>query len=104
MLPGRTDAERLCDHQPVTARCIHLLSPPLCLSGHARPDMLPAACTTCRHYIGPPRGLGDVVKSIADATGISAAVERISDDCGCQGRREKLNAVLPFGRVDHPAS
>lgn len=86
------------------SQCLHLLDPPLCLTGHATPDRLPGACTTCQHYIGRPRGFGDVVKKVADVTGISAAVERVAGDCGCQGRRETLNAMFPFGRADPPAS
>lgn len=39
-------------------------------------------------------GLGDVVESITEATGIKKAVKFIAgDDCGCDKRKEKLNKV-----------
>lgn len=85
-------------------RCVHLLDPPLCLAAHAKPVELPLACDSCRHYRGSPRGIGDVIKTVADVTGISAAVDSLVGDCGCQGRRESLNSMFPFGKDDRPAS
>lgn len=45
-------------------------------------------------------GLGDVVESITEATGIKKVVEVFSDvtgiDCGCDDRRDKLNKLLPI--------
>ena len=38
-------------------------------------------------------GLGDVVESITKATGIKKVVEAITDDCGCDERKEKLNKI-----------
>lgn len=38
-------------------------------------------------------GLGDVVESIAKATGIKKVVEAITDDCGCDERKEKFNKI-----------
>jgi hypothetical protein len=37
------------------------------------------------------KGLGDTVAAIAEATGIKAVVESITDDCGCQERQASLN-------------
>jgi hypothetical protein len=37
------------------------------------------------------RGLGDTVAALAEATGIKAVVESITDDCGCQERQTSLN-------------
>lgn len=46
-----------------------------------------------------PRGLGDTIEQITTATGIKAVVEKVSEltgiDCGCEERREKLNALFP---------
>jgi hypothetical protein len=51
----------------------------------------------------PSRGLGDTVARIAQATGVSAMVERVSQatgrDCGCRARREALNRVVPYNRA-----
>ena len=41
-------------------------------------------------------GLGDVVKKITDATGITKLVESISDDCGCEERRVRWNEKFSF--------
>jgi hypothetical protein len=41
-------------------------------------------------------GLGDVIESITEATGIKAAVKFIAgEDCGCDERKEKLNKLFP---------
>ena len=51
-----------------------------------------------------PRGLGDVVEAVATATGIKAGVEALAKatgrECGCARRRDKLNQLVPFRRVD----
>jgi hypothetical protein len=49
-------------------------------------------------------GLGDAVEAVTSATGIKAAVEWFSDvtgiDCGCDARKEKLNKLVRFSRVE----
>jgi hypothetical protein len=49
-------------------------------------------------------GLGDVVEAITTATGIKAAVDWFSEktgiDCGCDARKEKLNKLVRFSRVE----
>jgi len=52
-------------------------------------------CARCPHYSGPPRGLGDVVHSVAVAIGIPKVTARISKDCGCEERRRRLNEIAP---------
>ena len=50
-----------------------------------------------------PKGLGDVVKSITDATGISKVVEFFTPegkDCGCEERRLEWNKKYPFNKVN----
>ncbi len=43
-------------------------------------------------------GLGDIVEKMTMATGIKKAVEFIAgEDCGCNERRDKLNALFPIG-------
>jgi len=45
-------------------------------------------------------GLGDVVEKITEVTGIKSVTKAIfGEDCGCDGRKESLNAALPFGIV-----
>lgn len=45
-------------------------------------------------------GLGDAVELVTKVTGIKAATEALSKvtgkDCGCQGRKDKLNQQFPF--------
>lgn len=47
-----------------------------------------------------PRGLGDAIEAVAEATGVKAVVEKVSKatgkGCGCGKRRDKLNEMVPF--------
>lgn len=50
-----------------------------------------------------PRGLGDVIATVAHKTGIARAVKTVAgwfgvEDCGCQGRRDRVNRAVPFRR------
>lgn len=40
-----------------------------------------------------PRGLGDTIETVIKATGLDKLV---SDDCGCEARKEALNNLLPY--------
>jgi len=40
-----------------------------------------------------PKGLGDTVETIIKATGLDKLV---SDDCGCEELKRKLNELLPY--------
>ena len=43
-------------------------------------------------------GLGDTVEKVLKATGIAKVVKAIvGDDCGCNERKQRLNAILPYG-------
>ena len=46
------------------------------------------------------KGLGDTVEKFTRATGIKKAVDVVSKamgkDCGCKGRKDKLNKVFPY--------
>lgn len=54
-------------------------------------------CGVCHRYEGAPRGAGDIIHSIAKATGVAAVVEKATGGgCGCAKRRAALNAVIPF--------
>jgi hypothetical protein len=47
----------------------------------------------------PPsmQGLGDLVEEVTKRTGIKSLVEKVTGkDCGCAGRRDKLNKLVPF--------
>lgn len=45
-----------------------------------------------------PKGLGDVIENITEATGIKAVVKAIAgDDCGCEERKQFLNELFPIG-------
>jgi len=37
------------------------------------------------------KGFGDTVAAVAEVTGIKSLVESITEDCGCNERKEKLN-------------
>ena len=44
----------------------------------------------------PVEGLGDVIEKVTEATGIKKAIKWLAgDDCGCEERKEKLNALFP---------
>ncbi len=43
------------------------------------------------------RGLGDTIAKFTKATGIKRIVERMTDDCGCDKRQDKLNKMFPYG-------
>ena len=46
-----------------------------------------------------PKGLGDTIEQITEATGIKAVVKAIAgEDCGCDQRKEKLNKLFPYSR------
>jgi hypothetical protein len=49
-------------------------------------------------------GLGDTIEKITKATGIKAAVELFSSvtglDCGCDERKETLNKLFPYRKVN----
>ena len=51
-------------------------------------------------YKQPSRGLGDSIEKFTKATGIKAVVEKVAKatgkDCGCDGRRDSLNRILPY--------
>tara|TARA_Y100000401_G_scaffold37506_1_gene28148 strand:+ start:1014 stop:1163 length:150 start_codon:yes stop_codon:yes gene_type:complete len=42
------------------------------------------------------KGLGDTIWKITEKTGIKKVVEKISKDCGCEKRRDKLNKKFPY--------
>lgn len=41
-------------------------------------------------------GLGDTIEKITKATGIKKIVDLMSDDCGCEERKQKLNKLFPY--------
>ena len=49
-----------------------------------------------------PRGLGDSIKRVTEATGIKKIVEKgakaLGKDCGCSGRRDTLNRIFPYNK------
>lgn len=42
------------------------------------------------------QGLGDTIAKITEATGIDKIVNAVTDDCGCNERREKLNKLFSY--------
>jgi hypothetical protein len=53
------------------------------------------------------RGLGDTISKFTHATGIAQAVEALSKatgvPCGCKGRQEWLNKMVPYeGKDEEP--
>ena len=44
-----------------------------------------------------PKGLGDVVETALQATGIDKVAKfLLGEDCGCNERKQKLNELMPF--------
>lgn len=45
-------------------------------------------------------GLGDTIAKVTEATGIDKVVKAVvGDDCGCEERRKKLNAIFPYAKA-----
>lgn len=57
------------------------------------------AKTTSKKTKKKSKGLGDTVEKITEATGIKKVVEAVSDDCGCQARKDKWNKLFPYGKI-----
>ena len=52
-------------------------------------------------YKESQKGLGDTVEKITKATGIDKLVKFIAgEDCGCEERKEKLNKMFPYKKVN----
>ena len=48
-----------------------------------------------------PKGLGDTIEKITTATGIKAAVKFLAgEDCGCTERKNTLNKVFPYKKIE----
>ena len=46
-------------------------------------------------------GLGDTVEKVFEATGIAKVAKFImGEDCGCDERKEKLNAIFPYRKPE----
>ena len=47
----------------------------------------------------PSKGLGDTIQKITEATKLDALAKAIAgEDCGCEERRKKLNALFPYAQ------
>ena len=46
------------------------------------------------------KGLGDQIAKLTKATGIDKLVHAVVEDCGCDERRAKLNAMFPGRNVE----
>jgi hypothetical protein len=50
------------------------------------------------------QGLGDTIEQFTEATGIKAGVEKLAQaigwDCGCDARKEKLNQIFPYKKIN----
>jgi hypothetical protein len=50
--------------------------------------------------VNKSRGFGDTVEKFTRATGIKRLVDNVSKGlkipCGCEGRRDALNKILPY--------
>jgi hypothetical protein len=59
-----------------------------------------AACNQCAHYVGLPRGLGDIVERVARLSGLAVVAHGVAAatgrPCNCNARRAALNAAIPF--------
>jgi len=51
-----------------------------------------------------PQGLGDTIEQFTEATRIKAGVEKLAQaigwDCGCDARKEKLNQLFPYKKIN----
>ena len=48
------------------------------------------------------KGLGDTIHKFTTKTGIKSVVDKVSEGlnipCGCEGRREALNRMVPYNK------
>ncbi len=45
------------------------------------------------------KGLGDTVAKMTAATGVRSFVKKVTKgECGCEGRRKKLNHLFPYSK------
>jgi len=52
-------------------------------------------------YDAAPEGLGDVIETITEATGIKKVVKSVfGDDCGCDERKDRINQAIRFKPKD----
>ena len=53
-------------------------------------------------YREKPKGLGDSIENFTTKTGIKGLVDRVSNGlnipCGCEGRRNALNNLVPYNK------
>jgi hypothetical protein len=83
-------------------QCRYLAPPDSCVHPVVAGATDAARCASCAEYRGSSRGLGDVVHSVAVATGIDAVARKVG--CGgCAQRRAALNAAVPFTDTDRKA-
>jgi hypothetical protein len=84
---------------PLPSSCVFLFSAETCAHPVVHGATDAARCASCAEYRGSSRGLGDVVHSVAVATGIDAVARKVG--CGgCAQRRAALNAAVPFTDTD----
>lgn len=54
-----------------------------------------------KNFDAQSKGLGDTVEKITEATGIKKAVKFLAgDSCGCDERKETLNNLFPYPKVN----
>jgi len=50
------------------------------------------------------KGLGDTIEQFTEVTGIKAGVEKLAEaigwDCGCDKRKEALNQMFPYKKIN----
>ena len=50
------------------------------------------------------KGLGDTIEQFTEATGIKAGVEKLAEaigwDCGCDKRKQALNQMFPYRKIN----
>ena len=56
-----------------------------------------------------PEGLGDTIAYLTELLKIDKAVKAVTqamgiEDCGCEGRREKLNEMFPYKKDEEQKS
>lgn len=59
-------------------------------------DATEERCSSCKFYVGPVRGAGDVVHRVLSTIGVAQAVNAIAPNCGCGERIKALNQIAPM--------
>jgi len=62
-----------------------------------RQELIKENMKALQESLNKPKGLGDTVEKVFEKTGIKYVAKKVlGEDCGCKGRKDKLNKLIPY--------